>query len=48
MRQKQNLFHVGFNAADEERVGNAESRHESVKGVLRRGVKSFNDTVFLL
>lgn len=35
--QKQSdLLHVGFNAADEERVGSAQSGHEGVEGVLRR------------
>lgn len=31
-----NLFHVGLNAADEERVGHTQSGHERVEGVLRR------------
>lgn len=31
-----NLLHVGFYAADEERVGHAESGHESMEGVLGR------------
>lgn len=31
-----NLFHVGFYAADEERVGHAESGHESMEGVLEK------------
>lgn len=36
MRLKQtDLFHVGLDAANEERVGNAQRGHESVQGVLR-------------
>lgn len=34
--QQSDLLHVGFNAADEERVGSAQSGHEGVQGVLRR------------
>ena len=37
MRQKQaDLFHVGLNAADEERVGYTQSGHERMEGVLKR------------
>ena len=43
LSQKQtDLFHVGLNAADEERVRYTQSGHERMKGVLRRQRKENN------
>lgn len=39
------LFHVGLNAADEERVGYTQSGHESMEGVLKRQRKKIEIAV---
>lgn len=48
VRDQANLFHVGFYAADEERVGHAESGHESMEGVLGKKEKTKFKLVLLL
>lgn len=42
------LFHVGFYAANEERVGNTQGGHKSMKRILKENVLIINKSIVLL